>query len=297
MVRPYRFHPNPETAADNSFQRTSVGRADNEVAAAARVEFDRAVEALQRVGVTVHVIDDSPLPDKPDAVFPNNWMSTHHDGRVALYPMYSEARRGERRRDIIEKLSDSYRITEVTDYSEYEKRGQYLEGTGSLVLDHRHKIAYASLSRRTHPEPLARFCGDFDYEPVVFTAGSRGGKPVYHTNVVMCIGSGLALVALKMIPDKRERELVRSRLLASGRTLIELEEEQVASYAGNAIELHDARNTALLVMSAKAVPVLTRAQRKVIDRRAQIVPLELSTIELAGGSARCMLATIHLPAK
>jgi hypothetical protein len=296
MIRPWRFYPNPETAADNAFQRAAASAEESDtLSAAARAEFDRAVATLRDAGVTVHVVEDTPEPDKPDAVFPNNWLSTHHDGRVVLYPMFSELRRRERRRDVVNELRRSYRVTQVIDYSAYETEGQCLEGTGSLVLDHVHKIVYVSLSQRSHPEPLKRFCADFDYEPVTFTATDENGQPVYHTNVVMCVGSEFALVALEMIADARERDAVRARLVETRKEIIELTRIQIANFAGNAIELHDSAGARLLVISSRALPTFTPQQRETIERYVRFVPLELPTIELAGGSARCMLATIHLP--
>src|SRR5205823_3117635 len=238
MIRPSRFYPNPETAADNAFQ----SRADFEseaLGAAARTEFDTAVQTLRDAGVTVHVVEDTAEPEKPDAVFPNNWMSTHDDGRIALFPMYSELRRRERRHDIIEGLRKSYKITEVIDYSNFEKEGCCLEGTGSLVLDHLKKVAYVSLSNRSDPKVIRRFADDFRYEPVTFTSTDSVGRPIYHTNVVMCIGTDLAVVGLDVIPNQAERKKVRERLEASGRQIIELMPEQVANFAANAIELRD----------------------------------------------------------
>jgi hypothetical protein len=295
MMRPYRFYPNPETAADNAFQRAASSAEPDALSATARAEFDRAVATLRAAGVTVHVVEDTPEPDKPDAVFPNNWLSTHHDGRVVLYPMFSALRRRERRQDVIDELRRSYRVTDVVDYSAYETEGQCLEGTGSLVLDHVHKIAYVSLSQRSHPEPLKRFCADFGYEPVTFTAREENGRPVYHTNVVMCVGTQSALVALEMIDNARERGAVRARLTETGKEVVELSRRQIANFAGNAIELHDSTGDRLLVISARALRVFTRQQRETIERYSRFVPLQLPTIELAGGSARCMLATIHLP--
>jgi hypothetical protein len=295
MIRPWRFYPNPETAADNAFQRAAVWAEPEALSAAARAEFDRAVATLRDAGVTVHVVEDTPEPDKPDAVFPNNWLSTHHDGRVVLYPMFSALRRRERRQDIIEELRRSYRVTEVIDYSAYENEGRCLEGTGSLVLDHVHKVAYVSLSQRSHPEPLKRFCADFGYEPVTFTATDENRRPIYHTNVMMCVGSEFTLIALEIIIDTREREAVRERLTETGKEIVDLTREQIANFAGNAIELHDSSRAKLLVISSRALPTFTPEQRETIERYARFVPLELPTIELAGGSARCMLATVHLP--
>ena len=294
MIRPYRFYPNPETAADNAFQQSVATSELPEISIAARGEFDAAVETLRDAGVTVHVVDDTATPEKPDAVFPNNWLSTHHDGRVVLYPMYSAARRRERRQDVIDELRKHYAVTGVVDYSAGEEHGHCLEGTGSLVLDHAHKIAYASLSQRTHPEVLQRFCSDFGYEPVTFRSASQDGRPVYHTNVIMCVGSDFALISLAMMPDEAERETVEKRLKSTGKEVIELREAQINEFAGNAIELR-AGGENRLVLSERGAAALTASQRQTIEKHARLLPLSLPTIELAGGSARCMIATIHLP--
>ncbi len=294
MIRPHRFFPNPETAADNAFQRTISPNESPIVSAAAREEFDRAVETLRASGVTVHVVDDTATPEKPDAVFPNNWFSTHHDGRVVLYPMYSAARRRERRQDVIDELRKFYRIKEVVDYSSDETSEHYLEGTGSLVLDHLNKIAYASLSQRTHPEVLQKFCRDFEYEAVTFRSVSRDQRPIYHTNVMMCVGSEFALIGLQTIPDEAERGGVENVLESTDKEVIELSAGQVDEFAGNAIELHKDQEK-LLVLSKRAEAALSSDQRERIGKYARLLALELPTIELAGGSARCMIATIHLP--
>jgi hypothetical protein len=293
MIRPYRFYPNPETAADNSFQQAIATGELPAVSAAAQTEFDLAVEVLRSRGVMVHVVDDTATPEKPDAVFPNNWFSTHRDGRVVLYPMYSAARRLERRNDVIDELRRSYQVKEVVDYSASETAGHALEGTGSLVLDHVNKIAYASLSQRTHPEVLKRFCHDFEYEPITFRS-EAGAQPIYHTNVMMCVGSEFALVGLETIRDQAEREGLQNLLEAHGKEVIELTPEQIGEFAGNAIELHN-NDGRLLVLSARAEAALSNEQREKIQEYAELVPLSLPTIELAGGSARCMIATIHLP--
>lgn len=294
MIRPHRFYPNPETAVDNAFQKAVAAGELPAVSAAAQVEFDRAVEMLRTAGVLVHVVDDTATPEKPDAVFPNNWFSTHHDGRVALYPMYSATRRKERRHDVIEGLREHYRITEVIDYSASEAGDRALEGTGSVVLDHVNKIAYASLSQRTHLEVLKKFGEDFGYEPVTFRSESAPGRAIYHTNVMMCVGSEFALVGLQNIPDEAERDGVQNLLEANGKEVIELTRAQIGEFAGNAIELHNEREK-LLVLSARAAAALTAPQRSALEKYARLVPLLLPTIELAGGSARCMIATIHLP--
>lgn len=294
MIRPCCFHPNPETAADNAFQREVEGDDLSAVSQKATAEFGAAVETLRVNGITVHVMEDTPQPEKPDAVFPNNWFSTHHDGRVALFPMHAPARRLERRHDVIESLRADYRITEVIDYSSEEQSGGALEGTGSLVLDHVARIAYASISQRTNPEILKRFCADFGYEPVTFRSETEAGRPIYHTNVMMCVGSDFALVGLQNIPDEAERTGLQNLLEANGKEVIELTPAQIANFAGNALELHN-RDGKLLVLSARAAAALTDPQRGTLQKYARLVPLSLPTIELAGGSARCMMAEIHLP--
>lgn len=296
MVRPCEFYPNPETALDNAFQSDPGSEIPPRVREDARIEFDRAVKTLTDARVTVHVFDDTPSPAKPDAVFPNNWFSTHADGRVVLYPMYTPSRRPERRGDLIERLRERYRVTEVVDYSSFEERDLYLEGTGSLVLDHNERVAYASLSKRTSRELLKRFCADFDFEPVTFESIGGDGRLIYHTNVMMCIGTGVALVGLEMIRASVDRTRVRQRLEASGRTVIELTREQVENFAGNALELHNDHER-LLVLSERAYSHLTPSQVATLEKFVRLVPLALPTIELAGGSARCMMATVHLPSR
>jgi len=214
MIRPRRFYPNPQTAADNAFQCTTHLDSDA-LTLMARKEFDAAVQPLRAAWVNVHVFEDTAEPEKPDAVFPNNRMSTHHDGRIALFPMCSALRRRERRQDIVEELRKHYGVTEVIDYSAFEDEGCCLEGTGSLVLDRLNRIAYVSLSNRSSPKMIQRFADDFGYQPVIFTAIGSNGQPIYHTNVMMCIGTGFAMVGLEMIRNKASSnrcERVWSRL-------------------------------------------------------------------------------------
>jgi hypothetical protein len=296
MIRPGRFYPNPETAADNWFQRDANRNLDA-LTLVARNEFDAAVQTLRAAGLNVHVFEDTAEPEKPDAVFPNNWISTHQDGRIALFPMYSALRRRERRQDIVEELRKDYRVTEVIDYSVFEDEGCYLEGTGSLVLDYLNKIAYVSLSNRSNPKLIQRFADDFGYEPVTFTSIGSNGKPIYHTNVMMCIGTAFAMIGLEMIPNKAERQELRARLEKTGKEIVELSADQIANFAGNAIELQNRHDEKLLVLSSRATGALTEEQRERLTRYARLMQLELPTIELGGGSARCMIATIHLPSR
>ena len=294
MIRPARFYSNPETATDNAFQRDANCGPDA-LTLLARKEFDAAVQTVRAAGVNVHVFEDTAEPEKPDAVFPNNWISAHHDGRIALFPMYSALRRRERRQDIIEELRRRYRVTKVIDYSSFEDEGCCLEGTGSLVLDHLNKIAYVSLSNRSNPKMIRRFADDFGYEPVIFTGVGSNGQPVYHTNVMMCIGTSFSMIGLEMIRNKAERQHVRARLDQTGKEIVELSADQIANFAGNSIELHDASGEKLLALSSRAAQALTDEQRETLNRYTRLVPLDLPTIELGGGSARCMIATIHLP--
>ncbi len=292
MIRPHHFYPNPETAADNAFQRAAEN--SDELSGRAQGEFDHAVQSLRDAGVTVHFFEDTAEPEKPDAIFPNNWFSTHEDGRVVLYPMFSPVRRRERRREIIDVLEKNYRVTDVVDYSEYEKRDLFLEGTGSLVLDHPNRVAYVSLSKRANRELAEKFCSDFEYDPVVFESTGDDGRPVYHTNVMLCVGSNFALIGLEMIGDKKARENVRDRLEKSGKEVIELTRSQIGDFAGNALELRG-KQCGSLVLSERAAAALTNDQRAKIEQYVSLLPLSLPTIELAGGSARCMLAEIFLP--
>ncbi|WP_119965205.1 citrulline utilization hydrolase CtlX [Simplicispira lacusdiani] len=293
MVRPHHFHPNPETAADNTFQRPATAAS---VAAQAHAEVTEAAARLEAAGVRVHLFD-SHDPATPDAVFPNNWFSTHAGGHVALYPMYAANRRRERRGDIIELLKARYRVQDVIDYSGLEHDGMFLEGTGAMVLDHIARIAYTAQSNRADPVALERFCTHFNFEPMAFATADAQGRPCYHTNVMLCVGTDFALGGFHLIADPRRREAVRARLRESGREVIELDARQIGEFAGNALELTGHGDQRLLALSERAAASLTAAQKAVIERSATLLPLRVPTIELAGGSVRCMLAGIHLAAR
>ncbi len=296
MIRPTRFSPNPQTAADNAFQRASE-EAPEAIAERAYDEATRAASRLRELGVTVHLFDD-PGTERPDSVFPNNWLSTHAGGRIALFPMYAPNRRTERRADIVELLKREYRVQEVIDYSGLEYDGLFLEGTGAMVLDHDARIAYTARSLRADPVILERFCTQFGFEPMMFDAKDAAGRLVYHTNVIMCIAGPFALIAADMIESPVRRAEVLARLAARGRrTIIPLTHEQIADFAGNAIELQSGDGAELLALSTRARAALRPADVDVIERTHRIVPLDVPTIELAGGSVRCMLAGIHLDAR
>ena len=293
MVRPHHFAPNPQTLADNGFQPSADGLDAAAVAASAFDEVTLAAAALEAAGVTVHLFEDE-ADHRPDSVFPNNWISTHSGGHIALYPMYTPNRRTERRSDIVELLKTTYRVQDVIDYSGLEYDDVFLEGTGAMVLDHEYRIAYAARSNRADPVALERFCTNFGYEPMVFDAVDGTGMPVYHTNVVLSIGAELALVGADMIVSAARRAEILDRLAGRGRRdVITLSNEQIVEFCGNALELHGADGR-VLALSQRAFDALTDDQRTRIERTARLLPLAVPTIELAGGSVRCMLTGIHL---
>jgi hypothetical protein len=291
LIRPHHFASNPQTAVDNAFQTVDATRAPTDIARAAYDDATRLAEALESAGITVHMFEDDE-ETRPDSVFPNNWFSTHAGGRIAVYPMFSPNRRLERRADVLELLKQRYRVQEIVDYSGLEVDGLYLEGTGAMVLDGLNRVAYAARSHRADPIVLERFCTAFGYEPMVFDA-ELDSVPVYHTNVMMCIGTDFALVGLDMMTDAARRDEIAERLVEPGRELIALSNAQIGDFAGNAIELQGTQGR-VLAMSTRAEASLTPAQRAVIEKSARILPVDVSTIELEGGSVRCMIAGIHL---
>jgi hypothetical protein len=295
MVRPHRFTSNPETALDNSFQSTVSTDSADKVAQAAYDEVTEAAAILQSHGVRVHLYEDEGS-STPDSVFPNNWFSTHSGGHVALFPMYSPNRRRERRGDVIEMLKTHYRVQDVIDYTGLEQDGLFLEGTGAMVLDHLARVAYTAKSNRANAVALERFCTHFNYEPMVFGTADAAGRAVYHTNVLMCIATEFALVGFDLFDDPVRATEVRDRLEESGRTVIALTNQQIAEFAGNALEL-SGKDGRILAMSARAAASLTTAQKAQIEPSARIVALDVPTIEMAGGSVRCMLAGVHLAAR
>ncbi|PBB11765.1 amidinotransferase [Mesorhizobium loti] len=292
MIRPHHFTPNPVTAADNAFQARDEKRTPDDLATLAYQEVTRMAQGLADAGITVHLYEDVSTAT-PDSVFPNNWFSTHSGGHAAIYPMYSKNRRHERRADIIEMLKTEYRVQDVIDYSGLEKDNIFLEGTGAMALDHIARVAYVVRSNRANEVALERFCTHFNFEPMIFDAVDRSGKPIYHTNVLMCIGTDFALLGEQSIPDSRRRQEVVARLEEAGRLVIELSIEQIENFAGNAIEL-EGREGRIVALSARAHAALQLEQISAIEQAAKLLSFDVSTIELAGGSVRCMLAGIHL---
>jgi len=300
MIRPVAFAGNPQTQASNSFQDRDAGAIDAANQAAALREFEGLATALDKAGVTVHVFDDTLDPHTPDSIFPNNWVSFHADGTVVLYPMLAENRRLERRLDVLEALSakHGFRASRVIDLTRHEQTGRYLEGTGSLVLDRVHRVAYACVSPRTDLDVLGDFAQQLDYDIVAFEALDANGAPIYHTNVLMSVGERFAAVCTNAIRED-ERAAVMDTLQKSGRAIVELTFEQMNSFAGNMLELGSSRSGSVIAMSERALGVLTPAQRKTLESSTgTLVATPIPTIErLGGGSVRCMLAEVHLPKK
>ncbi len=299
MIRPAQFRMNEQTAVNNYFQ-ASAGLSPEEVVKKSQEEFDAYVSVLKEKGVQVTVVQDTEDPDTPDALFPNNWVSFHQDATVALYPMFAENRRLERREAVLEILEeDGFIIDQVMDYTAAEAEGVFLEGTGSLILDRVHKKAYCALSSRADEELFIEFCEDFEYTPVIFTAnqtveGSR--LPIYHTNVMMCLAETFAVICLDSIDDKKERKAVVNHLREDGKEIIAISEAQMHRFAGNMLQVLGSNQTPYLVMSSTAYKSLTPDQLSKIEQHCEIIHADLSTIETCGGgSARCMMAEVFLP--
>lgn len=289
MVRPLHFGVNPETAADNAFQDPS-GEADG---AAALREFDAMVDELTAARVTVHVFNQE-RADTPDAVFPNNWFSTHEGGEIVTYPMFASSRRRERRDDVIGFLRDRYAVRTVIDLTMHEEHGTYLEGTGAIVFDHVTGTAFMARSQRSDEGLLDALCQRLKAAPFPFTARDRSRAPIYHTNVLLSIGAEVALFCPDAIPDESERSVIAETLALNGRLVLELTFDQLEAFAGNALEI-DGADGPVLVMSARARRSLSERQLAELNERIAVIAPSIPTIEKSGGSARCMMAGIHLP--
>ncbi|PZX92510.1 amidinotransferase [Flavobacterium aquariorum] len=300
MIRPVAFRMNEQTAVNNYYQKVLDGLLPATVNAKAQQEFDVFVEKLRSVGVDVTVVDDKESSDTPDSIFPNNWISFHENGDVALYPMFAENRRLERREDILDTLEDKgFIIDNIMDYTSAEEDGFFLEGTGSLVLDRENGKAYCALSPRADEELFIEFCEDFEFTPVIFEAFhtvNNERKLIYHTNVMMCIGETFAVICADCIDDKKERKMVLESLKGDEKEIILITEEQVNNFAGNMLEVKGVDDRRYLVMSASAHQSLTKKQIAQLEEHVTILSSSLDTIEACGGgSARCMMAEIFLP--
>ena len=307
MIRPVAFRMNEQTTVNNYYQKVLDGLSPETVNAKAQAEFDVFVNKLRKVGVNVIVVEDTLVPNTPDSIFPNNWISFHENGDVVLYPMFAENRRDERREDILDILEDEgFEINQIMDYTAAEEDGIFLEGTGSLLLDRENGKAYCALSPRADEELMIEFCEDFEFTPVLFEAfqtvnlpdGKAGGerKLIYHTNVMMCLGDTFAVICADCIDDKKERKMVLDSLRGDDKEVILITEEQVNNFAGNMLEVKGKNDKRFLVMSESAFKSLTKKQITQLEAHVEIIHSSLDTIEACGGgSARCMMAEIFLP--
>ena len=299
MIRPVRFGFNEQTADSNAFQDIKLAAQTKDSAQEdARREFDDMTAQLRAAGVDVIVFEDTTEPYTPDSIFPNNWVSFHQSGKIVLYPMLAQNRRLERRMDLIESLKKDFQTEQIIDLTHFENEGKYLEGTGSMVLDRRYRIAYACISPRTHPDVLAAFANEMNYKIVQFEATDQTGKAVYHTNVLMCVGDNFAVICLAAIADPDQKQMVREALIESGKNIIEISHQQMNNFAGNMLMVDTKRGEKLLVMSTAAYDSLSTQQRDELGDFAQLIHFDLSMIETnGGGSARCMMAEVHLPVR
>ena len=301
MLKPVSFRYNEQTAVNNYYQQVLDDLTDEQTQEKALSEFNAFVDKLRNIGVNVIIIADTKNPDTPDSIFPNNWVSFHANGIIGLYPMCAENRRNERREDIFDVLVDEYGFTieEIKDFTEFEEHDKFLEGTGSMVLDHENKICYAAISIRTDEIAVIKFCEEFGYRPVCFTAnqdvdGER--MAIYHTNVMMCVADTFVVICLETIDDEAEREHMIETLTETGKEIIEITEAQKHRFAGNMLQVMG--DKPYIVMSKSAYSSLKEEQRIAIEKHCPILYSSLDTIEACGGgSARCMMAEVFLPKK
>jgi hypothetical protein len=294
MVRPTSFGYNAETAQSNAFQHKAAPDEAGKIQELARNEFDAFVTKLRDKGIEVLVFEQE-NEKTPDAIFPNNWVSFHNDGKVVLYPMLAKNRRLERRQDIIDAVQEKFEVKEIIDLSPNEELDAILEGTGSIIFDHVNHVAYANESPRTHKELFNAFCKQIRYEPVLFTAKDKNGVDIYHTNVLMALGDRYAVICLASIPEK-ERGMVTDKLQQTGRQIVDITFEQMGHFAGNMLQVAAKNGSKFLVMSKRAFDSLTIEQKTTLGKYNELLYADLETIEdYGGGSARCMIAGIHLP--
>jgi len=298
MVRPANFGYNEETAKSNSFQSDASDLSRAEIQERALEEFNLLVKSLEEAGVNLCVVDDTEEPIKSDAIFPNNWITTHSNGAVITYPMLSESRRDERREDILSKIMNEFKIDRRYSLEHYEEKDQMLEGTGSMVLDRINKVVFACISSRTDPTIIDKFCALTGYSRVLFEAIDEDGISIYHTNVMMSVGDHFAVVCLDAVKTSEERDFLKNELLKTGRELIEINLQQMKSYAGNILQVLNNKGESILLMSRAAELAFTQEQKSTLEKYGKILSSNLDTIEFfGGGSARCMVAEIFTPSK
>lgn len=297
MIRPAAFGSNSETLASNAFQQT-LNMSKEQVQELAVHEFDRLVALLNANAIRTVVIDDTENPEKPDAIFPNNWVSMQPDGKLVTYPMLATNRRLERREDILETIKQKFLVKETLDFSHFERKGEIVEGTGSLIFDHVNRLAYAARSPRTVEALVREICAKLGYEAIVFNATDEDGIPIYHTNVMMTIATEIAVVCLDAVKDDRDQEIMLESFARTGHKVIAISFEQMKSFAGNALEVMKGNGERVLIISETAIRSLLPGQLDAITKFVDILPVSIPIIEkYSGGSVRCMLAGIHLEEK
>ena len=293
MIRPVEFGFNAQTAVNNAFLKPG---SDFDVQEKALKEFDDFVEVLRLNGVEVLVIDDNSKHHTPDSIFPNNWISTHDDGQLFIYPMEAENRRLEKRDDIVSTLKEKYQIINIIDLSYFENENKFLESTGSMVLDRVNKIAYACLSDRTNKDVLLTFSQLIGYKVITFNAVDKNGTAIYHTNVMMSLGTQFVVICLESVKDDSQKNEVVKSLEKTGKNIVEISYRQMNEFAGNMLQLKNKSQESILVMSERAYNSLLQEQIFQLERYSKLVFSPLNIIEdTGGGSARCMIAEIHLP--
>ncbi len=292
MIRPLHFMYNAETAVNNSFQ--VKGDAEN-ISEKAVKEFDSLVKVMRNAGIDVTVVEDSAEPHTPDAIFPNNWISFHESGIYCLYPMFAPNRRKERKVEVLNLIQTKFNYQHLIDFTSYESENRFLEGTGSMVLDRDNQIAYACLSPRTDERVLEDFCRQMKYKPVVFYSTNKNAQAIYHTNVMMCVADRFVVICLDSISDAAERKQVSDTILNSGKEIVEISHDQMNHFAGNMLQLENNHREKILVMSTAAWLVLSAEQKEKLLKHNRVIHSSLQNIESnGGGSARCMIAEIHL---
>ena len=292
MVRPYQFYFNQQTAANNFFQSNVNIENANELAIA---EFDAMVEKLRDHQIKVNVVQDTKDPSTPDSIFPNNWVSTHEGGTLCLYPMFAENRRAERKLSVIDFLESNYQIQNTLDLTDLEKEGIFLEGTGSMVLDHQNKLAYGCLSERLDKNAFYEWCDKMQFKAIAFKAVDDKAQPIYHTNVMMCMANQFVVICLESIPNEQEKQIVLESFKKSNKEVIEISQDQLNHFAGNMLQVFDTNEKPHLIMSEQAHTSLDPAQLKSLEKYNPLLPISIPTIEaLGGGSTRCMMAEIYL---
>jgi hypothetical protein len=292
MVRPYQFYFNQQTASNNFFQSNVNIENANELAIA---EFDAMVDQLRQHQIKVKVVQDTKDPSTPDSIFPNNWISTHPGGTICLYPMFDPNRRAERKSTVIYFLESNFKIENIIDLTDLENEGKFLEGTGSMVLDHQNKIAYGCLSERLDQEAFISWCHKMQFNPISFKALDDKGQPIYHTNVMMCMGNQFVVICMDSIADESEKKILLDSFIQTKKEVIEISQDQLNHFAGNMLQVFDLNEKPHLIMSQQAYTSLNNEQLKSLEKYNPIIPISIPTIEaLGGGSTRCMMAELHL---